>query len=65
MLDFFKDIAKSLLRALGMYAVAFGFGTAVGVVVCLVYGLPLVLSLFFGLLVIGLALALAVSSSWW
>ncbi|MCC0001454.1 MAG: hypothetical protein H6871_05245 [Methylobacteriaceae bacterium] len=52
---FFADLAQGLVRDLFRLVAAAGIGTAIGAGVCLYYGLPLVLSLLGGLIVLGLA----------
>ena len=57
-LGFLKELGASLLGALLKFILAFAVGTGAGALVCWYYGLPLVLSLVGGILVLGLALAL-------
>ncbi len=57
--NFFASLAQDLVRLVASFAV----GTGAGALVCWYYGLPLVLSLIGGILVLGFALALT-SDTW-
>ena len=59
---FLSSILVSLVRDAIKLIVAFAVGTGAGAIVCWYYGIPLVFSLLGGILVLGLALALATDS---
>ncbi len=59
---FLKELGSSLLGALVKFILAFAVGTGGGAIVCWYYGLPMVLSIVGGILVLGLALALSTDS---
>ncbi len=58
MINFFISLLKLILQEFIKFVTAFAVGTSAGAMVCLYMGLPLVLSLFGGFLVMGIALAL-------
>ncbi len=58
-LGFLKELGASIAGALVKFILAFAVGTGGGAIVCWYYGLPLVLSVIGGILVLGLALALS------
>ena len=60
---FFESLMLSFVDGILKLVAAFAVGTGAGALVCWYYGLPLVLSLLGGILVLGLALALLASSS--
>ena len=60
---FAASFVTSLLGSIFKLAAAFGIGTGAAAAVCLYYGLPLVLSLFGGLIVLGVATAFFVDFS--
>ena len=60
---FFASPLFALLDGILKFITAFAVGTGAGALVCWYYGLPLVLSLLGGILVLGLALALLSDSS--
>lgn len=53
----FKGLIQSLVRDMMRFVMAFAIGTIVAGALCLYFGLPLVLALSGGFLVLGLALA--------
>lgn len=55
---FFASLLFAFLDGILKFVTAFAVGTGAGALVCWYYGLPLVLSLVGGILVLGLALAL-------
>ena len=55
---FFATLLVGLVRDAVKFIIAFAVGTGAGAIVCWYYGIPLVLSLLGGILVLGLALAL-------
>ena len=59
---FFASLFISLVRDAVKFVVAFVVGTGGGAIVCWYYGIPLVFSVLGGILVLGLALALATDS---
>ncbi|MEL7296096.1 MAG: hypothetical protein AAGJ86_00470 [Pseudomonadota bacterium] len=60
---FFSGIFKAIANAFTQMLAAFAVGTAVAAPVCWYYGLPLILSLGGGLIVMGVWLALQSESS--
>lgn len=58
MLEFFKDIVKVIAGALVQVLIAFAVGTGAGALICWYYGLPIILSLIGGIVVLGIYLAL-------
>lgn len=61
---FFKEIFDDLVKFAMRLIIAFLFGTAVGAVVCFIYGIPIGFSLVGGLIVVGIAVALMTAGSW-
>ncbi|MEM7763085.1 MAG: hypothetical protein AAF290_03330 [Pseudomonadota bacterium] len=61
--SFLGGIFKAIANAFAQMLAAFAVGTAVAAAVCWYYGLPLILSLGGGLIVIGVWLALQSESS--
>lgn len=59
---FLASLLVGLVRDAVKLIIAFAIGTGVGAVVCLYYGIPLVVSLLGGVLVLGLALAFSTDS---
>lgn len=59
---FLSSLFLGLVRDAVKFVIAFAVGTGAGAVVCWHYGIPLVLSLLGGILVLGLALALSTDS---
>jgi hypothetical protein len=59
---FLSSILVSLVRDAVKLIFAFAVGTGAGAIVCWYYGIPLVFSVLGGILVLGLALALATDS---
>jgi hypothetical protein len=59
---FFSSLLLSIVRDAVKFIVAFAVGTGAGAIVCWYYGIPLVFSFLGGILVLGLALALATDS---
>lgn len=62
---FFREIFDDLVKFAARLIVAFVVGTAIGAVVCLIYGIPIGFALIGGLIVVGVAVALMSASSWW
>lgn len=60
---FFREIFDDLMKFATRLIVAFLLGTAVGAVVCLIYGIPIGFSIIGGLIVVGIAVALMSASS--
>lgn len=58
LITFLKGLARDAFRLV----IAFAVGTGGGAIVCWYYGLPLILSIGGGILVLGLALALTTDS---
>ena len=59
---FFASLLMGLVRDAIKLIVAFAVGTGAGAIVCWYYGLPLILSLFGGILVLGLVVAFTTDS---
>ncbi|MEL6868651.1 MAG: hypothetical protein AAFO81_02530 [Pseudomonadota bacterium] len=59
---FLLDLMAGLARDLLKVVIAFVVGTGAGAIACAYYGLPMVLSLGGGILVVGIALALSMDS---
>ena len=59
---FFSSLLLGLVRDAVKFIIAFAVGTGAGALVCWYYGIPLVFSFVGGILVLGLALALATDS---
>ena len=59
---FIADLFASLVRDAVKFVIAFAVGTGAGAIVCWYYGIPLIFALLGGILVLGLALALATDS---
>ncbi len=58
-LQFFARLLGDIVRQLAWFASAFAVGTGGTAIACWIYGLSMSLSLLGGLLVLGIALALA------
>lgn len=56
------DALAHLVRALLYFLIAFVVGTGAAAMVCVYYGLPLILSMLGGFAVLGVALALSVAA---
>ena len=59
---FLATLLVDLVRDAVKYVIAFLIGTGAGAIVCWYYGIPLILSLLGGFLVLALALALTTDS---
>ena len=59
---FLATLLVDLVRDAVKYVIAFLIGTGAGAIVCWYYGIPLILSLLGGILVLALALALTTDS---
>ena len=59
---FFASLLIGLVRDLFKFVIAFAVGTGASAIACWYYGLPLVLSLVGGFIVLALALALTTDS---
>ena len=59
---FLSSFFLGLVRDAVKFILAFAVGTGAGAIVCWYYGIPLVISLLGGILVLGLALALSTDS---
>jgi hypothetical protein len=62
MIKFLKDLLKIGLSALLKIAAYFGVGTGAGAIACWYYSIPIVFSIFGGILVLGIALTLTSDS---
>lgn len=60
--SFFSQILGSLAHGFLMLIAAFSIGTGASALICLYYGVPLVLSLIGGFIVLGIAVALMTES---
>ena len=59
---FFPSLLRGIARDAVQFIIAFAVGTGAGAIACWYYGLPLVLSLLGGILVLAMALALTTDS---